>query len=178
MGLFTPQYAKKHPIEWYYSEQGRKGYFNAAYDNKKLSYFINFVDSLPNLKKLEEFSVDTIGFAKGLLYMDEIEYVDKYGHTSRPKWASYENILDRTKNPFLDYIMRLNHSLYDATLFNIIFTMTIGGCFDFDGEDSWLFDADFWFDDKADKYHEFLKKLESFNISLDPSKIIEIRVDL
>ncbi|MDD3999282.1 MAG: hypothetical protein PHX62_00095 [Bacilli bacterium] len=183
MGLFDrkPEYLKEHTMDWYYSAKGKESYYLTdnipSYRNV---YFTNFIKSLPNIQELLENGVEIrlSAFGKVMTWLDTTIYTDKYGNKTKPKWCGYDNIFSREKNPFLDFLMRLNHSLTNSTLINIIVSCTIRGCLDFDGEDSWVFDADFWFDENADQYQEFINKLNSFEgFELEPSMINQIVED-
>lgn len=178
MGLFKPDYEKPQITEWYYSEKGRKAYekANSIYKTTgseygKQMFFYYYILSLPNIKYLVEKKVNAkiMALSKVMLWLDNLVFTDKFGYKTPAPWVGFENILDKKKNVFLDFITRLNHKLPNSIVINMIVTLCVDANVDFDGEDSWLFDADFWYKPDEICYEEFKKKLFSFeNISLLP----------
>lgn len=185
MGLFKPDYEKPQATEWYYSEKGRKAYekvdelFKWKHDKfSKTWYFYYYLLSLPNIKELIEkkIRVHVLAFAKVMVWLDELEYTDVYGYKKQTAWCGWPNILDKEKNVFLNFVTRLNHQLFNATIINLIVTLCVDANVDFDGEDSWLFDADFWSAPDDICYEEFIKKLNSFE-NLHLNHIRKVMID-
>lgn len=185
MGLFKPDYEKPQATEWYYSEKGRKAYekvdelFKWKHDKfSKTWYFYYYLLSLPNIKKLAENKVPAkiMALAKVMVWLDDLVITDAYGHKEPAPWVGWQNILDKRKNVFLDFASRLNHKLPNTTTINLIVTLCVDTNVDFDGEDSWLFDADFWSAPDDICYEEFIKKLNSFE-NLHLNNIREVMID-
>lgn len=178
MGLFKPDYKTQHPTKWYYSEKGKKAYekadglFKWKNDNfSKLWFFWYYLCSLPNIQRLHEQKIypRTMELAKVMVWLDIWETTDTSGNKTPAPWAGYPNIIDRKKNRFLDFVSRLNHSLPNVATINLITALCIDADMDFDGADSWLFDADFWSESDDICYEEFKKKLASCeDLHIDP----------
>ena len=172
MGLFTPSYCKEHDFEWYYTPKASKKYNSLSFlrDFEKIEFLYTFVKSLPNSKN---FIFDRYNIAKVLFWLSNSEYIDKWGNKTNPEWSGYENLIDRTKNPFLDLVMRLNHKLYEnKTLTNVLLTCTLFKCLDLDGEHRWIVDdPEFWNDEK-DIFQRFMDRLQlNIDIELTPDMI-------
>lgn len=191
MGFFSKLFNKeeridndlyaKHDFEWFLGENGKKRYDSAAGSQTiETLYFDDVINSLPNIKALKEkgVRVRTHALAKCMAWLDLAEYTDKWGNKTKPVWSGFGNILDRKKNMFFDFICRLNHSITNTAMINIILTYCVNNGFMFDGEDTWLFDDPFWSNGNGDHFKEFIEKMESFpNANLSPEGIIKVVSD-
>ena len=167
-----------HEPDWYLTNKAMIE-FN-CYENEsslRVAFLRNYLKTFPNLQAIQKSGNNYYvhALAKCLADMDRIIIRDKWGNETNNTWNGYYNLIDRTKNPFLDFIARLNHGLgNNPIIYNIIFTGFVKGWFKLDGEDSWLLDAEFW-RDNSDHYNEFMNKLNSFeNFHIEPSDIFNV----
>lgn len=178
MNLFKPNYEKEHEFEWYFTDKAAKTYNGLSviriYEKEKFLY--NFIKSLPNSKN---FIRDWRHFAEAMLWLESCVKTDKWGNETFPSWNGYENVINRDKNPFLDFLLKLKHSLYgNRTLINVIITCCLSGVFNLDEEDKWIVDDhDFWNnEDENGIFTKFMDRLisENPNLEIEPSNIISV----